>query len=101
MRVAVPFHPALEDEYRCHPVDSRCALVDANLALAEDAVGLRRGQAFGPKVNGQLKTALQLCRKLAHFPGLRSFCAAKAQRQTDYDFPHFVALNQRFEGGKV
>ena len=101
MRVAVPFHPALENEYRRHPVDSRCALVDANLALAEDAVGLRRGEAFVPKVNRQLKPAMQLCRKLAHFSGLRAFCTAESQRQPDHDFPHFVVLNQRFEGGKV
>lgn len=95
------FHPALENEYRCHPVDSRCALVDANLALAEDAVGLRRGEAFVPKVNRQLKPAIQFGRKLPHFSGLRPFCTAESQRQTDHDFPHFVALNQRFEGGKV
>src|ERR1044071_1115940 len=94
-------HEALQDQHRGHAVHRLRASLGADFIFPQQTIGLRRGQPLVPQVNGKLKTLAQLLGELRHFPGLRSFLPAHAQRVPQHNLFHLVFADGPLQPSKV
>jgi hypothetical protein len=91
----------LQDQDCGHAVDGFGAFFDGEIGFAQKAVGLGRGKALVPQVNGQAESLSEVLREEQHFVGLRAFGATHAQREPDDDFAHRILANHLFEGCEI
>jgi len=78
---APTLHETLQDQHCRKPVHNRTPLLDRKFSLAQQSIGLCRGQALIPKMYRELKTLAQFLREDLHLFRLRAFQSAHAQRQ--------------------
>src|SRR5579864_7871305 len=84
------FHPALENQDGGHPVYGFAPFLDREVGFPQQAVCLRRGQAFVPKVYGQFEVLAQVLGEILDLLGLDTLCATHAQREADDDLFHLI-----------
>jgi len=87
------FHPILQNQHRGHAVYGFAALLDGKIGVAQDAVGLARGEPFVPEMHGQAESHAQILGEMLHFFRLSSLISAEAERVADHDFRNLILAN--------
>ena len=90
----VGFHPGLKNQSGGHTVYGLAAFLDRQIGFTKQTVGLGRGPALVPEVDGDAEVGVKVVGETAHLLRLRSFGTAKTQRQADDDLSDLVLCEQ-------
>lgn len=80
----------MENQDGGHPVYGFAPFLDREVGFPEQAVGFGGGQAFVPKVDGELEMLAQVLGEILDLFGLDTLCATHAQREADDDLFHLI-----------
>ena len=95
------FHPTLQNQYRRHFIHRLPAFLHREVSLAQQPVGLGRGEAFVPEMNRDAKVLAQFLSEDLHFVGLIPLRAAHAQRQPYHNLLHVILTDYALKMSEV
>jgi len=93
--------PSLQNKHGGHTVHGLASLLNGKIGFAEQSVGLGRGEALVPKMDGQFEMLAEIVGKYLNFLGLDALGTGHAERQADDDLFDIVFTDDPVKAGEV